>query len=44
MLNTGIETAFYILAFILQLAIWSSVGEKDHFYFARGRNIAAGVS
>lgn len=32
------------MAFILQLAVWSSTGEKDGHYGARGRNLAAGVS
>ncbi|KAG4067884.1 hypothetical protein HA402_010570 [Bradysia odoriphaga] len=43
LLNTGIATLFYIIAFIVQLATWSNIHPGSYLQYFRASNIAAGV-
>lgn len=43
LVNTGIATLFYIIAFIVQLATWSNIHPTSFLNFHRSSNIAAGV-
>ncbi|XP_037028849.1 CKLF-like MARVEL transmembrane domain-containing protein 4 [Bradysia coprophila] len=42
LLNTGIATIFYIIAFIVQLATWSNIHPGSSLQYFRASNIAAG--
>jgi len=42
LLNTGIATLFYVIAFIAQLAQWANLDDTSRHYSHRSSNLAAG--
>jgi len=42
LVNTGLATIFYVIAFIVQLAVWSNINPNTGLGYYRSSNLAAG--